>query len=182
MLFSILVCRDLPGRGVFMLLDLKDVFLNEGAHHIADYTIDLSLVEVDGVKPMPKPVSIKADAVNTAGVVKLVVNAEFLYSRPCDRCLLPVERDMSLVFEHVLVVSLSGDNDDDSYIEVPNYMLNLDELVTSDIVLGLPLKYLCKDDCKGLCQNCGINLNYSDCSCVKNTTDPRFDILKQLLD
>lgn len=163
-----------------MLLDLKNVFLNTGVHRLADYKLDLSSVAVDGVNPMPEPVTVRAEAVNTAGVVRLIIKAEFLYSRPCDRCFSPTDRIMSLEFEHTLVVSLSGDCNDD-YIEVPDYTLNLDELVASDIILELPLKHLCREDCKGLCQSCGANLNDGDCNCSKTTTDPRLEVLKQLL-
>lgn len=163
-----------------MLLDLKDVFLTEGTHRLADYELDLSSVAVDGVNPMPKPVSVKAEAVNTAGVVRLIIKAEFLYLRPCDRCYSPISRKMLYTFEHNLAVSLSGDSDDD-YIEVPDYTLDLDELVTADILLELPLKFLCKEDCKGLCQSCGANLNEGGCKCSKTTTDPRLEVLKQLL-
>ena len=163
-----------------MILELKDVFLTEGTHRLADYELDLSSVAVDGVNPMPEPVSVKAEAVNTAGVIRLIIKAEFLYSRPCDRCYLPSSRRMSYKFEHNLAVSLSGDSDDD-YIEVPDYTLDLDELVTADIILELPLKYLCREDCKGLCQSCGANLNEGDCKCSKTTTDPRLEVMKQLL-
>lgn len=163
-----------------MLLDLKNVFLNEGVHKLADYELDLSSVAVDGVNPMPKPVAVRAEAVNTAGVVRLIIKAEFLYSRPCDRCFSPSDKDMKLEFEHNLVLSLSGDSNDD-YIEVPDYTLDLDELVTTDILLEFPLKHLCKDDCKGLCQSCGANLNNGDCNCSKQAVDPRLEVLKQLL-
>ncbi len=163
-----------------MLLDVKEVFLNEGAHSLADYELDLSSVAVDGVNPMPKPVRVKAEAVNTAGAVRLIIKAEFLYSRPCDRCFSPSDRNMSLEFEHNLVTSLSGDSNDD-YVETPDYMLDLDELARADILLELPLKYLCREDCKGLCQSCGANLNEGDCGCSKNAADPRLEVLKQLL-
>ena len=163
-----------------MLLDLKNVFLNEGVHSLADYKLDLSSVAVDGVNPMPEPVAVTAEAVNTAGTVRLIIKAEFLYSRPCDRCFSLTNTNMSLEFEHNLVVSLSGDSNDD-YIEVPDNTLDLDELVTTDILLELPLKYLCREDCRGLCQNCGKNLNNGECGCSKTATDPRLEVLKQLL-
>lgn len=163
-----------------MLLDLKQVFLNEGTHDLGSYELDLSSVAVDGVNPMPKPVKLRAEAVNTAGAVKLIIKAEFLYSRPCDRCCSLTDKDMCLEFEHNLVVSLSGDSNDD-YIETPDYTLDLFKLAETDILLELPLKYLCSDDCKGLCQSCGKNLNEGDCDCSKNTVDPRLEALRELL-
>jgi uncharacterized protein len=59
--------------------------------------------------------------------------------------------------------------------------LNLDELVEEDVNLALPTKYLCKDDCKGLCSSCGKNLNNGQCDC-KAPIDPRMEALLQLLE
>ena len=75
---------------------------------------------------------------------------------------------------------LQVENDD--YIETPDFTLELDDVVISDIFLSLPSKNLCRDDCKGLCQICGQNLNNGECSCDKRQTDPRLEILKQLID
>ncbi len=163
-----------------MLLDLKEVFLNEGTHDLGSHELDLSSVAVDGVNPIPKPVKLRAEAVNTAGAVKLIIKAEFLYSRPCDRCYSLTDKDMRLEFEHNLVVSLSGDGNDD-YIETPDYMLDLQKLAAADILLELPLKYLCSDNCKGLCPKCGKNLNEGDCGCSKDAIDPRLEALRELL-
>lgn len=163
-----------------MLLDLKEVFLNEGTHDLGSHELDLSSVAVDGVNPIPKPVKLRAEAVNTAGAVKLIIKAEFLYSRPCDRCYSLTDKDMRLEFEHNLVVSLSGDGNDD-YIETPDYMLDLQKLAAADILLELPLKYLCSDNCKGLCPKCGKNLNEGDCGCSTDAIDPRLEALRELL-
>ena len=59
--------------------------------------------------------------------------------------------------------------------------LDLDELIYSDIILLTPTKFLCKEDCKGLCPTCGKNLNEGDCACAKQQTDPRLEALRQLL-
>ena len=78
--------------------------------------------------------------------------------------------------------SLCADGKNDDYIETPDFTLELDDVVISDIFLSLPSKNLCRDDCKGLCQICGQNLNNGECSCDKRQTDPRLEILKQLID
>ena len=75
-----------------------------------------------------------------------------------------------------------ADEENDDYIETPDFTLELDDVVISDIFLSLPSKNLCRDDCKGLCQICGQNLNNGECSCDKRQTDPRLEILKQLID
>ena len=163
-----------------MLLDLKEVFLTEGANKEVDGTLDLSKIILDGTSPGPEPVRLRAQAQNRAGIVRLRISAAFVYRRPCDRCAADTARDMSFQFEHTLVVSLSGSSSDD-YVETPDYKLDLDELATADILLELPLKHLCKPDCKGLCPDCGADLNKTACDCGKHRIDPRLEALKDLM-
>ncbi|MGN0550731.1 MAG: YceD family protein [Acutalibacteraceae bacterium] len=163
-----------------MLLDLKNVFLTENEQLSKAYSLDLSEIEIDGIKPMPKPVEVKAQAENRAGVVKLTVNAKIQYARQCDRCSADAIREFNYTFEHTLVASLSGDSNE-NFVETPDFKLELDPLVTADIILELPLKFLCSENCKGLCQGCGANLNIESCKCTGKEIDPRLEVLKQLI-
>ena len=138
-----------------MLIDLKKYFSGENIAQQIDYTIDLSAVEIDGVKP---------------------------FVSPCNRCLKETRKEISHSISHVLVNRLNDEEDFDDYIVVEGEKLDLDELIYSDIILLTPSKYVCSDDCKGLCPVCGKNLNEGDCACAKQQTDPRLEALRQLLD
>ncbi|MGN0453629.1 MAG: YceD family protein [Ruminococcus sp.] len=164
-----------------MLLDLKEIFQNEGSQKQVDYSLSMSGIEYDGVYPFKSPVSVSALSVNRASLVDLEISVKFLYTRNCDRCFEEFSREMEMTFNHKLAVSLENDENDD-YIETPDYKLELDDLVISDIILNLPSKNLCREDCRGLCQKCGQNLNCGDCQCNKTKVDPRLEILKQLID
>jgi len=60
--------------------------------------------------------------------------------------------------------------------------IDLDALVAEQVYLGLPLKPLCREECRGLCPRCGANLNQSACACQEERAeDPRFLVLKKLL-
>ena len=59
-------------------------------------------------------------------------------------------------------------------------MINLVPVFYDTIILSIPMKPLCKEDCKGLCPICGANLNYEQCNCKKEITDPRWEPLKRL--
>ncbi len=59
--------------------------------------------------------------------------------------------------------------------------VDLDDLVREQILLALPTRQLCRDDCKGLCPTCGANLNQTTCDCSAEEIDPRFAALAQLL-
>ena len=163
-----------------MLLDLKEVFQTEGCEKKVDYSLSMNDIELDGVYPFKTPVDISALSVNRAGLVDLEIKVTFEYTRNCDRCFDEFSKNMSYSFNHKLAVTLEDDGNDD-YIETPDYKLELDDLVISDVLLNLPSKNLCKEDCKGLCQHCGKNLNNEVCTCKKDEVDPRLEILKGLL-
>ena len=69
----------------------------------------------------------------------------------------------------------------DAYIVIPDGKLDLAQLTWEDLLLFLPSKLLCRDDCKGICPQCGKNLNEGTCECKKEI-DPRFAALLDLLD
>lgn len=168
-------------RGANMLFELKSVFQNEGEEKQVNYKLDIADIDIDGVFPFRTPIDVTATAKNRASLVSVTIRACFSYSRSCDRCSTDFTRQMDMHFEHKLAQTLVDDGNDD-YIETPDFKLELDEIVISDILLSLPQKNLCKDDCKGLCQTCGKNLNEGDCSCDKRQIDPRLEILKQFMD
>ncbi len=164
-----------------MVLNLKNVFLNDGEKTSAQFEVELKPITLDGIYPFDSDASVKATAENKLGFVSLTLDVSFVYSRPCDRCGKALKKELVFSFDHRLVAGLS-DSEDDDYIEVPDFELELDDLVVSDILLDLPGKYLCSEDCKGLCPDCGCNLNDTECSCRKGNIDPRLEILKQLID
>lgn len=164
-----------------MLFELKSVFQNEGEEKQVNYKLDIADIDIDGVFPFRTPIDVTATAKNRASLVSLTIRACFSYSRSCDRCSTDFTREMDMIFEHKLAQTLVDDGNDD-YIETPDFKLELDDIVISDILLSLPQKNLCKDDCKGLCQICGKNLNEGDCSCDKREIDPRLEMLKQFMD
>lgn len=164
-----------------MVLDLKSIFVTEGSTLHQNYSLSMADVKTDGYTPFVSPVKVDIQAENRAGLVKLSLATSFNYQKPCDRCGADVAKCINYKFEHYLVTSLSGDQNDD-YIETPDHTIDVDELVVTDILLELPSKHLCSDSCKGLCPKCGANLNEKDCGCNTCSTDPRLEVLKQLLE
>ena len=58
--------------------------------------------------------------------------------------------------------------------------LPLDEVVREQVLLAVPLKVTCREDCKGLCPHCGTNLNEGQCSCTIAMEDPRWTALREI--
>ncbi len=83
-------------------------------------------------------------------------------------------------------MSLSKDEDDideqpDDYYETySGEKIDLSEFLKEQIVLSLPYKLLCKEDCKGLCPKCGTNLNIEKCNCKNNWEDSKFAVLRNI--
>lgn len=165
-----------------MIIDIRRLFDVEGEAVPLTYSLDLSDVEQWGVHPFNRPINLEGEIRNRAGIVTIAYKAFISTKIPCDRCLKEVLKEYSLNFEHTLVRKLYNEEADESYTLVEDGMLDLFELVTTDIVLELPTKNLCSENCKGLCPKCGANLNETTCNCATKEVDPRLASLLKLLD
>ncbi|MDU7440249.1 MAG: YceD family protein, partial [Clostridium sp.] len=76
----------------------------------------------------------------------------------------------------------NSESEDEEAVVVIDDVLDITELVETSIISTLPIKRVCKDDCKGLCQKCGCNLNVKACDCNKEDVDIRFEVLRGLFD
>lgn len=105
-----------------------------------------------------------------ADVFNFPVNLEIL-----EKFSLVSDNDASEISNKSEIIDLYEDVTelDDSNIDISNVLEN-------NIILLLPMKKLCKKDCKGLCQKCGTNLNFSTCNCEDTDIDPRLEKLRDL--
>lgn len=163
-----------------MFLELEPVFNNIGYKLPFSGSLDLSDEEFGGRSPFAAPVTFSGEVYNHAGMVELNIKANVKISTECDRCASPIDCTLTYDFFHVLVTKLNQD-DNDEFILIESYCFDLDTLLREDVFLDLPNKFLCADDCKGICGMCGKNLNDGPCSCQK-PGDPRLEVLRQLLD
>jgi uncharacterized protein len=106
----------------------------------------------------------------------------------CSRCLesftLPVATDFDLCYvprtENVGEGEKEVTEDDLTTAFYENDEIDLGHLIMEQFQLALPMKPLCSELCKGLCAQCGTNLNTGTCDCARTWEDPRFAALKQL--
>jgi uncharacterized protein len=107
----------------------------------------------------------------------------------CSRCLEPFEVPVDASFElrYVPQTENTGEgereigDDDLTTAFYREGMLDLIDLMREQFVLALPMKPLCREDCRGLCAACGTNLNKGQCDCTPHWEDPRLAALKSLL-
>lgn len=163
-----------------MLLQLKPLFMGETESLPIDAELDFSKVEFQGMYPFQEPVHVKGEAAYAAGAVTLRAAARFRFHGQCDRCTEAFTREFRIPVEHILVTSLNQEDNED-FVLLDNYQLKFDDLLEADILLELPSKNLCREDCRGLCPLCGKNLNDGACGCQAKAVDPRLEVLKEWL-
>ena len=164
-----------------MLLQCRSLFVGEATSLPIDTELDFSQVEYQGACPFAEPVRVTGAVTVRAGVVQLTARAAFVFHGRCDRCLGTFEKAYDVPLEHILVNTLEDEENDD-YILLDQYQLDLADLTMADILLELPYKNLCREDCQGLCPMCGKNLNEGLCGCTRKSVDPRLAVLGQLLE
>ncbi|RMD48677.1 MAG: DUF177 domain-containing protein [Ignavibacteria bacterium] len=101
----------------------------------------------------------------------------------CDRCGTEYEEELEKDFELLFLFEPREEfeeDDDVIFITPDEDRLELSDSVRDYSIISIPLKHLCKDDCKGLCPKCGTNLNFETCSCNENYTNPIWDKLNEL--
>ena len=147
-----------------MKINLKQIFSIVGDSR--DISCEIGADELSDVRgyTFGSPVSINGRVYNRAGVVYLEYSVDFTLNIICDRCLKELEREYHFDFDHMVVPSINGENDD--YIVADGESIDLNEIALTDLLLQLPTKNLCKDDCKGLCMVCGQDLNLGECDCL----------------
>ncbi|HSL86924.1 MAG TPA: DUF177 domain-containing protein [Bacteroidales bacterium] len=125
-----------------------------------------------------KPIQVKGTVVVNQGIadVKLSVKTQILHV--CSRCLEEFESDLDIIVDEK--VSKNEQEDENIITLEEGDVLDIRDVVLNNIYLALPLKVLCKEDCEGLCQDCGSNLNHGQCNCKDNDIDPRFSALKDM--
>jgi len=148
----------------------------------------------EDLNPVDERVSLIAPAA-VKGKVRLSGNEVFVNGHidtraqvECDRCLKPVELPVNVDFtleyisgseyESSQTAALTEDEMSVSVFE--GGAIDVEEIVKEQVLLAVPTRMLCREDCKGICPDCGIDRNTGECDCITNEIDPRWAALKNL--
>ena len=136
-----------------------------------------------------EPVRLGFDIYKDKDKYRLAGGVQTALELPCSRCIesfrLPIDSTFELRY-HPQDENAGeserevGDDDDFSTAYYQNDEIDLEQLMREQFELALPMKPLCRADCKGLCAICGANLNRDTCTCVREWEDPRLAGLKAL--
>ena len=173
-----------------MKLDLRPLLAGE-RELIFDYDLTLDFDPNDsssflyGVS-FPSPMKVSGEITNTAGYMRMTLTMSVVYQATCARCLSPLSGEFTLDLEKTVASKemLSDDSEEkqEQFAIIENGFLDMDEQLLEELEMAFPIRFLCRDDCLGLCQRCGKNLNEGKCNCGKDEIDPRLMPLKALLE
>jgi uncharacterized protein len=160
-----------------MIIDVFDLL--KGIIEVIPFEFDLTakVVERGDFKLVLKsPMNLSGniyydgEMINVKGHVLATVEAQ------CSRCLRYFDYNISVDFDE----NYSKYDADDEVYPIVDNSINLKDMIIDSIILSMPFKILCSNECRGLCPECGYNLNEGNCNCSKDKIDPRFAILKDL--
>jgi uncharacterized protein len=115
----------------------------------------------------------------------LSINNDFKVKYQCDRCGTEFNSKLKSEYQMVYLMNetpVETDSINVTYLSKTADKIELKNDMREFALLSVPMKNLCKEDCKGLCPSCGVDLNIEKCKCKNDEIDPRWKPLMNLKD
>lgn len=145
-----------------------------------EFELNLSDLDFPQVESINGTFAVSGQVRNVAGALELGGTVDMDMTCICDRCLRQYEAKKTLPVTAYLADELQDEENSDIFL-INGDEVDLDEVFTTAFVLSMDSKFVCREDCEGLCPKCGANLNDGPCDCGRET-DSRLAVLQQLLD
>lgn len=174
--------------GEFMLVDISSLRMQPGQSKNYELTTKLDDIFYAGERLIfDSPIHLSIILCNTGKALQVEGEVKADIRLKCARCLSPfvyhLETEVKGEFRHEKNTAsddLNPEKEDDVYF-YSGHNLDLTDIVVENILLDLPMKFICHENCKGLCPVCGSNLNENQCDCQENDIDPRLAVLQKLI-
>ena len=163
-----------------MEVQFLDLLVKDGRKKNIDLSLNFEPLEFEGERiNVIKSVVVLGDMVSREGIIELNANIKTELELSCSRCLDTFIYPIDIDIEERFTNNNELENEE-GIIFVDGDSLDLSLIVENSIISTLPIKRLCKETCKGLCLNCGANLNAESCHCDNFDVDIRLAKLKEL--
>lgn len=168
-----------------MQINMSELFPSEGLSKT--YQVPLELQEIrwnHSRYPVGKAGPIRLTIVHAGNRnMKVTGSVDLHVEIPCDRCLQPVDIPFHLILDREIDTNATEEEriaalDEQPFVQ--GYLLDADRLVCDELIVNMPMKVLCKPDCKGVCPRCGANRNLQDCGCDLTELDPRMSVIRDI--
>lgn len=168
------------------ILDLNPIF--KGDTKNIDFSFEFFPECLDVTTVFEKPANVNgrvfekaAASYGSESLVMLEISLSGEYNTACARCLEEINVPYDIKTEYAVANNLQNE-EEDGILFAKSGILDIGEVADALFSINFPAKHLCKEECKGLCQGCGVNLNKEKCTCTQKNIDPRLAVLKKLLD
>ena len=163
-----------------MILDLNEVRSGKTDFKSTEEAPEYQLADADGRFGAPLEVRLTVARSDTTLTIKGTVSTRAEYA--CSRCLEEFSQPLNAEFLVVCLPDGAETGDEEEFINYNPQAAEIDltPFLREQVILALPVKPLCRQDCAGLCAGCGVNLNTGKCTCKGSGGDPRWDKLKNV--
>jgi Predicted metal-binding, possibly nucleic acid-binding protein len=168
-----------------MFINLSELFSKDGKSIIYEVNLNTNNITFNNQEICIKAKESFELKITNLGNKKFSVDgsAKIIAMLPCDRCLQAVEILVDIDISHELDMSLTEEDRIellDEQIYLKGYKLDVNSMIGSEVCVNLPMKVLCSDNCNGICNRCGTNLNYETCDCNAVELDPRMAVIRDI--
>ncbi|MCI8403743.1 MAG: DUF177 domain-containing protein [Clostridia bacterium] len=165
-----------------MTIDVSTILKEIGGRIELDGEVYLSDTDFLGeLYHFDKPLRIAGHISNTGSCLILTAECTGYVNTRCARCM----KDITVPVEFEIDESLAQDDGKESYdddvILFGDVNIDIDDIAADNFLMNVEGKYLCSEDCKGLCPKCGSDLNKGDCGCNSENIDPRWSALIDIM-
>lgn len=130
--------------------------------------------------PVISPVELVLTITNAGDFLWAVGKVKAAVGLECSRCLKKFAMTLEGRIEEKYRLHAGADGGEE--IPFAEDELDFTEKVVESLLLALPMKPLCRENCRGLCPRCGKDLNEGDCACPADEVDPRLAVLRKLIE
>ena len=163
-------------------MKIKFTNYKDGLHH---FDFNTKVEELNLEEKFIGNVLLSCDMDKSSTQIVLNCDLTFSVNQVCDRCTTEFEEEFNTQFKNIYFITHSSDREleDESgiyYLSPDEDKIDLSNDIVENALLTIPMKVLCKEDCKGLCSICGANKNETECNCVTDTVNPVWEPLLKL--
>lgn len=160
-----------------MIVQIEDLLKRKASKKNIELSFEKDIITYEGDKIVFKsPIKAEGYISSNEKIITVHTKIDTTLELVCARCLEKFIYPISLEAEERFTTEDEVDDEEVIYIEGDT--LDITKIVEDNIIMALPIKKLCSESCKGLCQQCGANLNVKPCNCGDNNIDLRLASLK----
>ncbi len=165
-----------------MIIDLSEVMKDYGGRVQISGDVFMEDVAFLGETfSFDAPLHIEGSITNNTKSLELKAKVEGHAGVQCARCRKPLTVPVKFSVREILARDDGTVSHDDDVVLFSGYELDLKDIVINSFLMNVSAKYLCGEDCKGLCLKCGADLNEGECGCQREDIDPRWAALAEIM-